>query len=87
MVYQCNSERFRYSTRSAVCRAGWTLAAALALTACLGLGGCTADPAWPSLGKISSTDGAMTPEEQQKAIDAVKKAGRGQNGAAAMQPK
>lgn len=56
-------------------------AAALALALCAGVGGCSSDPAWPVLGKVSDLTGTMTPEERQKAVEELQKNNQNQNGA------
>lgn len=59
--------------------AGRLAACAIALAICAGLQGCSSDPGWPTLGKISDLGNVMTPEERQKAIQDLQKNGQNQN--------
>jgi hypothetical protein len=56
--------------------------AVLAPALCTGLGACAWDSSWPTLGKVSDVENAMTPGQRQKAIEELQKGGQGQNGSA-----
>jgi len=64
---------------------GRLAAAALALLLAAGLPACSSDPAWPTIGKVSDLGNVLTPEERQKAVQDMQKAGevQGSNAAAA----
>ncbi len=55
-------------------------AAVLALALCTGLGACSSDPSWPTLGKVSDLTNVMTPEERQKALQDLQKGDQAQTG-------
>jgi hypothetical protein len=59
------------------------MAAALALALCTGLGACSSDPSWPTIGKMSDLGNVMTPEQREKALQDLQKGDHGQNGTAA----
>lgn len=68
-----------FALRSIGVSAGRLAACAIALAICAGLQGCSSDPDWPTLGKISDLGNVMTPEERQKAMQDLQKSGQNQN--------
>ncbi len=68
--------------RASARRISGLAAAALALALCAGLGACSSDPSWPTLGKVTDLDNVMTPEQRQKALQDLQKGDQGQNGSA-----
>jgi hypothetical protein len=55
----------------------------LALALCAGLGACSSDPSWPTIGKVSDLSDAMTPAQREKVLQDLQKGDHGQNGTAA----
>jgi hypothetical protein len=65
------------AARTSYKRNGWRVhrlaAAAIALSLAAGLPGCSSDPGWPALGKVSDLGNILTPEERQKAVQDMQK--------------
>ncbi len=70
----CKRNRHRISRLAAAC---------IALPLSAGLPACTSDPAWPTLGKVTDIDNAMTPEQRQKALAELQKTDQNNNAAGA----